>query len=233
MSQLLLILPIVVPILFWAIYHYHKDRHLPEPPGNLVLCFVLGLLAAAISKLMYMGLEPLGLRYDAFALADGDGWGLFAYAMLAIGPIEELAKLLPFLVVVLRLRAFDEPLDGIVYASFIALGYAAVENYNYLTFLTGLESIARGFAGPVIHILFASIWAYWITRAWLSNKSIIAPALLGFLLAAGLHGLYDFLVLKYPVTALPVAALMIAGLWIWRLRLMQRMHKDAVQGSES
>lgn len=233
MSQLLLILPIVVPILFWAIYHYHKDRHLPEPPGNLVLCFVLGLLAAAISKLMYMGLEPLGLRYDAFALADGDGWGLFAYAMLAIGPIEELAKLLPFLVVVLRLRAFDEPLDGIVYASFIALGYAAVENYNYLTFLTGLESIARGFAGPVIHILFASIWAYWITRAWLSKKSIIAPAVLGFLLAAGLHGLYDFLVLKYPVTALPIAALMIAGLWIWRLRLMQRMHKDAVQGSES
>ena len=233
MSQLLLILPIVVPVLFWAIYHYHKDRHLPEPPANLVLCFGLGLLAAAISKLMYMGLEPLGLRYDAFALADGNGWGLFAYAMLAIGPIEELAKLLPFLVVVLRLRAFDEPLDGIVYASFIALGYAAVENYNYLTFLTGLESIARGFAGPVIHILFASIWAYWITCAWLAKKSIIAPALLGFLLAAGLHGLYDFLVLKYPVTALPVAALMIAGLWIWRLRLMHRMHKDAVQGSES
>jgi len=232
MQHGLLILPVVMPVLFWAAYHYHKDRHLPEPPGNLLLCFTLGILAAAISKGMYVGLEPLGLRYDAVALANENVPALFAYAMLAIGPIEELAKMLPFLVVVIRLRAFDEPLDGIIYASFIALGYAAVENYHYLDFLTGLESIARGFAGPVIHILFASIWAHWITRAWLRKASIVMPGLKGFLLAAGLHGLYDFMVLSYPVAALPIAAIMIASIWIWRLHLMQRMHEDAVQGSE-
>lgn len=225
-------LPVIVPVLFWAVYHYHKDRHLPEPPGNLLLCFGLGILAAGISKGMYIGLEPLGLRYDAVALADDNGVALFAYAMLAIGPIEEFAKLLPFLLVVIRLRAFDEPLDGIIYASFIALGYAAVENYHYLDFLTGLESAARGFAGPVIHILFASIWAHWITRAWMKQEPILVPALQGFLLAAGLHGLYDFMVLMYPIAALPIAAVMIASIWIWRLRLMHRMHEDAVQNSE-
>ncbi len=227
----LLTLPVIIPILFWAAYLYHKDRHLPEPPGNLLLCFGLGIVAAGLSKGMYLGLEPLGLRFDAVALADNDSIALFVYAMLAIGPIEELAKLLPFLLIVIRLRAFDEPLDGIIYASFIALGYAAVENYHYLDFLTGLESAARGFAGPVIHMLFASIWAHWITRAWLAKKSIVVPALLGFLLAAELHGLYDFLVLQHPVAALPVAALMIASIWIWRLRLMQRMHNDAVERS--
>ena len=232
MQQGLLILPIVVPVLFWAAYHYHKDRHLPEPPGNLLLCFGLGILAAGISKGMYIGLEPFGLRLDAVALASENGPALFAYAMLAIGPIEEFAKLLPFLIVVIRLRAFDEPLDGIIYASFIGLGYAAVENYHYLDFLTGLESLARGFAGPVIHILFASIWAYWITRAWLQGEAIAKPAILGFLLAAGLHGLYDFMVLSYPVVALPIAAVMIASIWIWRLRLMHRMHEDAVGNGE-
>ena len=123
------------------------------------------------------------------------------------------------------------PLDGIIYASFIALGYAAVENYHYLDFLTGQEAVARGFAGPVIHMLFASIWAHWITRAWLSGRPIALPALLGFLLAAGLHGLYDFMVLRYPVAALPIAAAMIASIWIWRLRLMQRMHETAVGNS--
>jgi len=225
----LLILPIVVPVLFWAAYHYHKDRHLPEPPGNLLLCFGLGILAAGISKGLYIGLEPLGLRLDAVALADQDGAALFAYAMLAIGPIEELAKLLPFLIVVIRLRDFDEPLDGIVYASFIGLGYAAVENYHYLDFLTWTESVARGFAGPVIHILFASIWAHSITRARLQGDAIAGPALLSFLLAAGLHGLYDFMVLRYPVAALPIAAAMIASIWIWRLRLMHRMHEEAVR----
>jgi RsiW-degrading membrane proteinase PrsW (M82 family) len=231
MTQGLLLLPIVLPALFWAVYHYHKDRHLPEPVGNLVLCFVSGILAAGLSKALYLGLEPIGLRFDALALADSNPLGLFAYALFAIGPIEELAKMLPFLVVVIRLSAFDEPLDGIVYASFIALGYAAVENYHYLDFLTGFEIYARGFAGPVIHILFASIWAYWITRARLAREPLVLPALYGFLLAAGLHGLYDFMVLRYPVSALPIAAAMIAAIWIWRLRLMRRMHEAAVADS--
>ena len=232
MSEGLLILPVLLPVLFWAAYLYHKDRHQPEPLGNLLLCFALGIVAAGISKAMYIGLEPLGLRFDAVALAESNGTALFAYALLAIGPIEELAKMLPFLLVVLRLKAFDEPLDGIIYASFIALGYAAVENYHYLDFLTGTEAAARGFAGPVVHMLFASIWAHWITQAWLKKASIVGPAILGFTLAASLHGLYDFMVLRYAVAALPIAAAMIVGIWIWRLRLMHRMHEDAVRGTE-
>ncbi len=228
----LLILPVVLPVIFWAAYHYHKDRHLPEPLGNLLLSFGLGIVAAGLSKAMYLGLEPFGLRLDAVALAETNGAALFAYAMLGIGPIEELAKMLPFLIVVIRLKAFDEPLDGIIYASFIALGYAAVENYHYMNFLTGVEAAARGFAGPVIHILFASIWAHWITQAWLRRDSIVRPALYGFVLAAGLHGLYDFMVLRHPISALPMAAAMIVSIWIWRLRLMHRMHEDAVRDSE-
>ncbi|MDH3576219.1 MAG: PrsW family intramembrane metalloprotease [Gammaproteobacteria bacterium] len=232
MQQILLILPVVLPVIFWAVYHYHKDRHLPEPPLNLLLCFGLGLLAAAISKLMYAGLEPLGLRFDAWALAADNPMALLAYSMLAIGPIEEFAKMLPFLVIVMRFRAFDELLDGIVYASFIGLGYALAENLQYLDFLSPLEAAARGFAGPVVHILFASIWGYWISRARLSSLSVARAASLGFLLAAFLHGLYDFLVLLHPVAALPVAASLIVGIWIWRLRLMHRLHEQALRSND-
>ena len=229
MQQISMVLPIILPVFFWAAYHYHKDRHLPEPPQNLLLCFVLGFLAAGVSKAMYLGLEPLGLRFDALALADDDPLGLFVYAMVAIGPIEELSKLLPFVVVVLRFRAFDEPLDGIIYASFIGLGYAFAENLHYLEYLTAAEAYARGFASPVIHMLFASIWAYWITAAWLERRSPWLPGLAGLMIAAVLHGSYDFLVLMHPVAALPAAALMIVVIWIWRLLVMRRLHRNAVQ----
>lgn len=228
MQQTLLILPIVLPILFWAAYHYHKDRHLPEPIFNLVLCFGLGAGAAALSKLMYAGLEPLGLRFDAGALAADNPMGLLAYALLAIGPIEEIAKLLPFVLVALRFKAFDEPLDGIIYASFIGLGYAASENFDYLDYLTPLEAAARGFASPVVHILFASIWAHWITSAWLNHKPLAAAIAAGFVLAALLHGIYDFLVMISPGTTLPLAAVLIISIWIWRLILMRRLHQNAV-----
>jgi len=95
MQQLLMILPVAVPVLFWAVYHYHKDRHLPEPLGNLVLTFVLGMLAVGISTALYTGLGMIGLRFDAGNLADTSGLALFAYSILAIGPIEEIAKLIP------------------------------------------------------------------------------------------------------------------------------------------
>ncbi len=228
MQQVLMTLPVLVPVAFWAVYHYHKDRHLPEPPLNLAIAFLLGLVAAALSKAMYIGLEPLGLRFDAVALADSDPEGLFWYAILAIGPIEELSKLLPFVLVVMRFKAFDEPLDGIIYASFIALGYAAAENFHYLTFLTPMESIARGFAGPVVHMMFASIWAHWVTGAWLHRQPIAGKLSAGFVIAALLHGLYDFLVLLHPVAALPIAAGLILIIWVWRLVLMRRLHREAV-----
>jgi len=56
-------------------------------PRNLLLCFGLDLFAVALSKGIYTGLGPLGLRFDAVALANKDSLALFAYAVLAIGPI--------------------------------------------------------------------------------------------------------------------------------------------------
>ena len=233
MSSILLLLPVVLPILFWGAYHYHKDRHLPEPVGRLALAFALGLLSAAISRALYVALGWASLRYDALALADGNTLGLLAYSMLAIGPVEELAKLLPFLLLVLRFPEMDEPIDGIIYASFVALGYAAVENYMYLDYLTPAEAAARGFAGPVVHILFASIWGYTLGCAHLRGESLLRGLASGFVIAAGLHGLYDFIVLQRSLNALPIAATLIVGVWIWRLRLLHSLQKAAGPGQKA
>lgn len=229
MTELTLLLPVLLPALFWAGYHYHKDRHLPEPAGHLALALLLGGVAAVVAKGLYVSLGFVGLRYDAFELAATSPLGLFAYALLAIGPIEELAKLLPFLVVIVRFREFDEPMDGIIYASFVGLGFAAAENLYYLQFLTPLEAIARGFASPVVHILFASIWGYQVGKAHMQGTSVGLAALRGFAISAILHGLYDFVVLLNPTYALPVAAAMIVVIWIWRLKLLDAMHRDATR----
>jgi len=233
MQNVLLIVPVILPVLFWAVYHYHKDRHLPEPIGHLLLAFGLGVFAAAVSQSLYVALEPLGLRFDAGFLAETNPLGLLAYALLAIGPIEEFSKLVFFVAIILRFEEFDEPLDGIIYASFIALGYAAIENWQYLNYLTPLEAAARGFASPVVHIVFASIWGHWVGQAHLAGRPVLPAALLGLGIAAVLHGLYDFVVLLQPYSALPCAALLIIGVWIWRLLLMRRLHREAREASVS
>lgn len=218
--------PLILPVLFWAWYHYHKDRHLPEPVGHLALAFVLGAASYWLGMLMYEGLDLVGLRFDAFQLAETDRSALLFYTLFAIGPIEELAKLLPFLVVILRFPEFDEPIDGIIYASFIALGFAAVENYHYLDFVSGIEALARGFAGPVVHIVFASIWGYYIGRACLQRRRIAATVAVSLVATALLHGLFDYLVIALPLFALPASALMIVAIWVWRLILIRALHQE-------
>lgn len=224
LNHVILLLPVALPVVFWAAYHLHVDRHLPEPTGHLLLAFALGVGSFWLGLLGYWALGLVGLRYDAFALAADSLPGLFAYAVLAIGVIEESAKLLPFLLVVLRFKEFDEPIDGIIYASFIALGFAAVENIRYLEFLTTGEAFARGFAGPVLHIVFASIWGYYVGRAWLRRRGRAVTVFAALALSALVHGGYNFVVIGLPSPWLPIAAGLIAGLWVWRLYLIRDLH---------
>lgn len=225
LQTVLMLLPVVAPIVFWAAYHWHADRHLPEPPLHLLLAFALGVGSFWIGLNLYRALDFIELRYDAFLLAETNLSGLFAYALGVIGMIEEAAKMIPFLLVVIHFREFDEPIDGIIYASFIALGFAAVENLRYLEFLSAGEAYARGFAGPVVHIVFASVWGYYIGRAVLFRRRRIATVVAMLVLAAVLHGIYDFLVIGMPPGALPLAAALIAGIWIWRLRLIRDLRE--------
>lgn len=232
MQAIILILPIILPMIFWAAYHYHKDRHLPEPLSHLLIAFILGIAAAGCSQGIYVALDWFDLRQDAGYLADTSSLQLFRYALLVIGPVEELSKLLPFVLIIVRFREFDEILDGIIYASFIALGYAAVENWQYLDYLTPLEAATRGFASPVVHMVFASVWGYRVAAARCAGRAMLPAALAGVAIAAILHGLYDFAVLLQPLSALPSAALLIIAMWIWRLRLMRELHNAAVATSQ-
>jgi len=67
-------------------------------------------------------------------------------------------------------------------------------------------------------------------RAFLNDRSLAGAAMTGFAIAAVLHGLYEIIVIMKPRSALPVAALLILAVWLWRLKLMHDLHKQASQG---
>jgi len=224
MTHALFLLPILLPIAFWAVYHYQKDRCLPEPVSHLALALALGAAASYLAGWMYQALDLASLRFDATLLAERNLAGTFTYAVLVIGLVEELAKMIPFLLVVIRFREFNEPIDGIIYASFIALGFAAVENVEYARWSTGSETLARGFAGPVVHIVFASVWGYYVGRAWLCRHRMVPTVVAALAFTALLHGIYDFIVIALPPPAWTVSALLIAGIWVWRLCLIKDLH---------
>jgi len=218
---------LVAPTCFWVAYHLYKDRHEPEPPLFLLLAYGLGLVGGVLADLAYQGLGEVGLRLNAFALAaNGDRLLLFAYAILAIGVIEEGAKLLPFWLVGIRHHHFDEPIDGIIYASIVALGFATHENVQYLQYMSGWEALGRAFASPAVHILFASIWGHAAGRAHALDRSLVPTLPFAFVVAAIAHGIYDFLVIGFPDSLGIAAPLIIGAIWVWRAHLIERLHLD-------
>lgn len=212
MVGLPLVAMIAGPVLFWAAYHWYKDRHRPEPPGYLLLSFGLGIVGGYLAAHGYRLLEGLGLHYDPYTLAAEDLSGLLIYAVLGIGLIEELAKFLPFWLIGIRHHHFDEPIDGIIYASFGALGFASHENLYYLPWMSGWEGLGRAFASPLVHVMFASIWGYAVGRAHALERPVLPAALAGLLLAALAHGAYDFFVIGMPGWAGTGAAGVIAAI---------------------
>lgn len=216
-----LIALIVAPALFWAAYHWYKDRHRPEPPGYLLLSFGLGVAGGILSGQLYLLVDSLGLHYNPYALAADNLSALLLYAVLGIGLVEELAKFLPFWLIGIRHHHFDEPIDGIIYASFGALGFAAHENLYYLSWMSGWEGLGRAMASPLVHVMFASIWGYAVGRAHCLGRMVLPAALTGLLLAALAHGIYDFFTIGLPDWAGIGAAGVIAVIWGWRMRLIR------------
>ena len=207
-----------IPSFFWGAYHYYKDRHKPEPIPMLILALLLGYGSAYIGLILYGVLGAFGVEHNPYVMAQEDPLGLFFYTILVIGPVEEFAKFLPFILILTRMRHFDEEIDGIIYAAFIALGFAFHENRYYLDVLTGGQAVARSLVTPIVHALFASVWGYAYGFHTHLRMSRFTATLLGLLLSMFLHGVYDFYAFGVSMYGGLCPPLIILMIWIWRMR---------------
>ena len=114
----------VLPVLILLFFIYKKDKFQPEPLGKLVWTFFVGCLSVIPASLME-------LLLSTFTPSEPVAGGLFTGYAVA-GFSEELCKLLLLMWVIWKSPYFDEYFDGIVYASFLSLGFACVENIMYV-----------------------------------------------------------------------------------------------------
>ncbi|MGC3960898.1 MAG: PrsW family intramembrane metalloprotease [Verrucomicrobiota bacterium] len=209
----------IISTLLWLHYVQLKDRHQPEPRRRILLAFLFGVFACGLAWLAFFTLERLGVP----GLNPTDHRWTAVYCFLLIGPIEELAKLLPARWFVFRWREYDEPMDGFVYSAAIALGFASVENLLNSTHLNWPEQLARAIALPLTHVLFSAVWGLGISyahfhlpRSWWRGAWQLGSVLLAMLL----HGLYDFLLFAYQATFVTSGLALVLWLVVlWRVRI--------------
>jgi len=231
MSILIILSGIIAPAIFWVGYLYFKDRVQPEPFRTTGITYILGIFSAIVAIQIFKVFPLLGIPEDPSALMDTHRLKFLFYSIGITGFIEESCKFFPFFFIVLRFKFFDEEIDGIIYASIIALGFASYENSRYLIYMEGLELFGRAFASPLTHAIFSSIWGYTVGIAWLESRSVLKASVMGIGLAALFHGLFNFLTTS---PALSVgASILILIIWIWQIRLIERLSQKSKKPDET
>jgi len=208
----------------WIIYFRWKDALHPEPLWLLGVTLMGGVAAAFLALLEYFLLENLGHPTDWSDLA-GTNLGRAIGMGLRIGLIEEAAKFLPVLAVVLFSKELDEPLDGIVYAGCAGLGLAtaetAIQLYNGAYGF--VEGLARAVTGPIGHALLSAPWGLGIARYVLNQERW--KFFVGFAVSLLCHAAYDVLLARPELP--PVAgAGVVLGLWIWLMWVCPKLVQE-------
>jgi len=150
---------------------------------------MLPVIPAGILELLIIKLAP-GLEDKTFA-------AIALSNLLVIGPIEEFGKYLIVKRFAVRHPAFNEPLDGIVYAAASALGFAALENFFYLSDNGPWLVLLRGPLSTLDHVLFSAVWGYALGMASVQTDPGVASRLVrnGLIFGALGHGLSNVLLL--------------------------------------
>ncbi|MCR2827879.1 PrsW family intramembrane metalloprotease [Microbacterium sp. zg.Y909] len=204
------------------------DRWEPEPRSLVVLAIAWGAIASVVIALAVDLVITLVIGYDGSPARE-------AFSSVVQAPVvEEVAKGLGLLIIfAIGRRAFDGPVDGIVYGALIGAGFAFTENILYFASAlieggvaeTTVTFFVRGILSPFAHVMFTAVTGYALGRAARNGAAVgaaLGPWALGLVGATVLHALWngsalfaDFFAL-YTTLQMPLFVLFIAGVLLLR-----------------
>ena len=121
----------ILPAIFFMIYIYRNDDKEKEPPLLLLKCIIGGLLSVPIAIILEMIAEAVVIYLlENVVSATRVNYGVLT--AIFVGLIEEGAKFFFLYIFTWKDKEFNYRFDGIVYAVFVSLGFAALENVFYV-----------------------------------------------------------------------------------------------------
>lgn len=216
--EIWLVIISIIPSLLIAVFLYFKDKS-REYGAYLILAFILGMVSILPAWL----LEQLWQSYAPVSEESVAGTLIFAFVGIAL--MEELPKFLCLRIGFFPRTFFDEPLDGIVYAGMIGMGFAMVENLLY-AFEHGMgTTILRAFTAVPAHGVFAVLMGYYMGLAKFDTTNHALLMRKSLLWAVLIHGLYDFFLIQNFVPGLIGLAILVLYVSIYFCMRLIRMHQ--------
>lgn len=206
----------LAPVVIIAFYIYSRDRYEKEPASILIkalltgaLCVLPVLLIEGLLLKLYRG--PEGIDEAAYT------------AFIVAGLTEEGVKFLALWLFFWGNRYFTEKFDGIVYAVYVALGFAAIENIIYV-FQGGFSvGITRALTAVPAHALFGIMMGYNLGLARFNRRYRVLNLTAAFMIPFISHGAYDFLLLGNSQFLLAVFIPVFIVYWITGFRKISKL----------
>ncbi|MGI6344187.1 MAG: PrsW family glutamic-type intramembrane protease [Bacillota bacterium] len=212
-----------VPVWGLLTFFYVRDVYEREPRVLLVRLFlhgvlitipaaVIGVLAAGLLEGLVSSQSPLYLLVENF---------------IFIALVEEGLKYWVVRRQAYHHPAFNEPYDGMLYAIFASLGFAALENILYVAQGGTRVAVARALLSVPAHALFASTMGYFLGRARFARTARREEQMLraALVLPVLLHGVYDLLLSTGNVSLMWGIVPFSLAMWIMALRQMRLSHR--------
>lgn len=178
----------LAPVIIIALYVYIRDKYEREP----LLSLLKALLTGIFIVLPIVFIEGITVQFCSSlpGLLNPLFKGFFVASIT-----EEGFKFLAFMLFFWRSRNFNERFDGIIYAVYISLGFAAVENIFYV-YKGGYEiGLLRALTAVPAHALFGTVMGFHLGNARFYPEKRNIQLLLAILMPFTWHGLYDFLLM--------------------------------------
>ena len=205
----------MAPGIFWLWFFVRKDVYRPVPRRMLALAFGFGCLStipAALVEYLLVG-EELNL---AIFEGDADLTQTAAVMLLVVGPVEELCKFGAAWIKPYRSLYFEEPIDALVYAAAVGMGFASLENVAYVLQYGPEVMVVRAPVSTLGHLAVSCVWGYAYGLHQQSGYRRHATVIGSLVLAAALHGLFNTLVLTSALAVVALAMVIIGGVWTFR-----------------
>jgi RsiW-degrading membrane proteinase PrsW (M82 family) len=212
----------------WMLFLRRIDTMRRESWLPIITVFAMGAAFSFLGLILYDF-----VRWDlGFDMSDDGAVGHdFLYCVLGIGVIEELVKIIPFLLLMQFTKRVNSPVSYLLYASFSALGFAFIENIMY--FDAGHIGIIHGrvLICNVFHMFATSTIAFGMMLGRYRYGNLQWPFFfLFFILAALMHGFYDFWLVNETVGLL---VFMTYGLFIYATFQYAAYLNNALNQSEA
>jgi RsiW-degrading membrane proteinase PrsW (M82 family) len=216
-----LLISSIAPALFIMYLIYSRDLQ-KEPKSMLMKAFFGGILSIFIALLFAMPLS----EYES-SIPSGLARSFYT-SFFCAGIPEEFGKWIIFYWLIKKAKDFDQYYDGILYAIFISMGFALVENVLYVMKGGMGVAIMRAILAVPGHMLFAVPMGYYLSISKFEPANEAKKHIaLSLIIPILLHGTYDFLLFymeaKSKINSIIVVPLFLVfiafEIYIWRLGL--------------